>query len=171
MTDTTTQTETAYHACECSKWTAYTAEFDPETKPDAVMETGCSGTTKSRFNQGHDARLKSFLIMAGANGLEVGYQDGGLLETTDAMTAANRYGFGHQVSSGIANAQAKAARKAARAAAPKASRKAPKFSSVKVGRWQYPVVSAKVTGDQAEVTYTAKSGETKTVTVPVGNLS
>lgn len=92
---------------------------------DAEGVTHTCGTegreTTATFCPGHDAKLKSLLIKAGAAGYEVRKDvEGGFL-TMSAMEAANEYGFASTVETGIAKAaekaQAKAEREAKRAAA------------------------------------------------------
>lgn len=88
---------------------------------DAEGVTHTCGTegreTTATFCPGHDAKLKSLLIKAGAAGYEVRKDvEGGFL-TMSAMEAANEYGFASTVETGIAKAAEKAQAKAERAAA------------------------------------------------------
>lgn len=90
---------------------------------DGVTHTcGTEGrTTTATFAPGHDAKLKSLLIKAGAAGCEVMKSvDGGYL-TMSAMDAASEYGFASTVKTGIDKAiereTAKAERLAKREAA------------------------------------------------------
>ncbi|MGW5098118.1 hypothetical protein ACWEQ1_28320 [Streptomyces nodosus] len=99
--------------------------------------TGCAAETKRQFAPGHDAKLKSFLIKAGAEGAEVIRIVDGIASPADASTHAAKFVFGHMVAAGITRAEGKAAEKAERAAA-RAARKAaprkPKKVTAKVGR-------------------------------------
>ncbi|WP_432063904.1 hypothetical protein [Streptomyces sp. C10-9-1] len=113
-------------ACTCSQF----ATTDGRT-------TGCAAETKRLFAPGHDAKLKSFLIKAGAEGAEVIRTVDGIASPADATTHAAKFAFGHMVAAGITRAETKAAEKAERAAAraaKKAAPKAPKKVTAKVGR-------------------------------------
>ena len=94
--------------------------------------TGCTLTTRRTFAPGHDAKLKSLLIQAGVRGWEARYGriSGGMLVTTDPISAANRYGFGPQVRLGIERGQRAANAKATRQAA-KANKPAKKAAGSK----------------------------------------
>ncbi|MFF3870659.1 hypothetical protein [Streptomyces sp. NPDC001978] len=110
--------------------------------------------------QGHDAKLKGFLIRAGVAGHEVRRDDGGVVSVADAATHAKQYTFGHMIAAGVERAQTKAAKKAERQAAKDAATKeamtryaarqtrkmaaklarqaaAPATVTAKVGRWTY----------------------------------
>ncbi|MGW4884042.1 hypothetical protein [Streptomyces murinus] len=113
-------------ACTCSQF----ATADGRT-------TGCKAETKRLFAPGHDAKLKSFLIKAGAEGAEVIRTVDGIASPADAATHAAKFAFGHMVTAGIKRAETKAAEKAERAAAraaKKSAPKAPKKVTAKVGR-------------------------------------
>ncbi|MEU9187565.1 hypothetical protein AB0D14_24095 [Streptomyces sp. NPDC048484] len=113
-------------ACTCSQF----ATEDGRT-------TGCAAETKRLFAPGHDAKLKSFLIKAGAEGVEVIRTVDGIASSADAATHAAKFAFGHMVAAGITRAEGKAAEKAERAAARaarKAAPKTPKKLTAKVGR-------------------------------------
>ncbi|MEV6531024.1 hypothetical protein AB0M86_15710 [Streptomyces sp. NPDC051639] len=113
-------------ACTCSQF----ATADGST-------TGCKAETKRQFAPGHDAKLKSFLIKAGAEGTEVIRTVDGIASPADASTHAAKFAFGHMVAAGITRAEVKAAEKAERAAARaarKAAPKTPKKITAKVGR-------------------------------------
>lgn len=91
--------------CECSIFVALTSDTEEDGEE---FTTGCFGTeTKAMFAPGHDAKLKSLLIRAGADNLEIRYAEGGLSVSSDAQTVADKYGFGSQVASGIAKLQGK----------------------------------------------------------------
>lgn len=83
--------------------------------------TNCTRTTTREFAPGHDARLKSLLIRAGARDYGVAHHSGGVLKVGTAESVADGYGFAHQVVAGIerakARAEAKVAKKAAKSAA------------------------------------------------------
>jgi hypothetical protein len=115
--------------CECSKFDAVDSgqltEANLESGDYETFDTGCQAETGRTFAPGHDARLKSHLIKWGSQGLEVARMEGGMRVSSDAQDWANKYGFGHMVSAGIAKAtekaKAKATRNAARAAKKTAS--------------------------------------------------
>ncbi|MEW2494340.1 hypothetical protein AB0942_12455 [Streptomyces nodosus] len=88
--------------------------------------TGCAAETKRQFAPGHDAKLKSFLIKAGAEGAEVIRIVDGIASPADASTHAAKFVFGHMVAAGITRAEGKAAEKAERAAARAARKAAPR---------------------------------------------
>jgi hypothetical protein len=113
-------------ACTCSQF----ATEDGRT-------TGCTAETKRQFAPGHDAKLKSFLIKAGAEATEVIRTVDGIASSADASTHAAKFAFGHMVAAGITRAEGLAAAKAERAAARaarKAAPKTPKKVTAKVGR-------------------------------------
>jgi hypothetical protein len=66
--------------------------------PSATTCTcGCGMTVNKgrKFRQGHDAKLKGALIEAHLAGVEVTIDYGGSAVTTDALSAAAAYGWGH----------------------------------------------------------------------------
>ncbi|MFF0402047.1 hypothetical protein [[Kitasatospora] papulosa] len=93
-------------ACTCSQFAT-----------DDGRTTGCAAETKRLFAPGHDAKLKSFLIRMGAEGVEVIRTLDGLASSADASTHAAKFPFGHMVAAGITRAEGKAAAKAEREAA------------------------------------------------------
>lgn len=93
-------------SCECANWEiGFTVDGEDGDEPDVTIETtGCDKQTKRMFAQGHDAKLKSLLIRAGVAGMEVRWgRNGGVVVTSDAETAAKRFGFERQVIDGIRN--------------------------------------------------------------------
>lgn len=94
--------------CECSKFSILVnlrQTEDGNLTWDAELTTGCGGReTKRTFAPGHDAKLKGFLIRAGLAGHEVRCGD----ISGDAITMAERFGFGQMVRSGIAGGLIKA---------------------------------------------------------------
>lgn len=117
-------------ACACSTVIAI-AEDGTE------IRTGCHATTKRTFAPGHDARLKGFLIRAGAENMMVRFEDSGINLT--ALGLAASFGFSHMVEDGIRAAKDRAFAKALRET--KKAKPAPKAEPVKVaakvGRWVY----------------------------------
>lgn len=113
--------------------------------------TGCPGTSTSRtFAPGHDAKLKGFLIRAGAAGHDV--HSNGL--TKSAVAWAEGFGFGRQVWDGIVRSSTKPTKKA------KADEPAkPQTVSAKVGRWIY-----EGTIDGTTFTYIDANSNTRTAT-------
>jgi hypothetical protein len=64
--------------------------------------TGCEERTSISFASGHDARLKGFLIIAGADGVKLideGRPDGS--DPLDPMEVATELGWARQVQKGI----------------------------------------------------------------------
>lgn len=106
---------------------AYAVEYKNAEGETERLVTGCEAETTAKFGPGHDAKLKSLLIGAGAKGHDV-------VKTTDegevrlsAMDAANEYGFASTVEKGITKAAEKEAAKVereAKRAAAKAEREA-----------------------------------------------
>ncbi|MEW1922408.1 hypothetical protein [Streptomyces sp. NPDC088360] len=147
------KTETAQAepvACTCSQF----ATEDGRT-------TGCAAETKRLFAPGHDAKLKSFLIKAGAEGVEVIRTVDGIASPADASTHAAKFAFGHMVAAGITRAETKAAEKAERAAARaarKAAPKKPKKITAKVGRATF---TGRMDGDH--FVYEVKGKERRTL--------
>jgi hypothetical protein len=134
--------------CECSRYSVLVnlrEAGNGDLEWDEELTTGCEATARKLFAQGHDAKLKSFLIKAGAAGHEVRREDGGMVTVADAATHANHYIFGHMIVAGIERAEAKAAAKAERQTAKVARRKPaakkpapePEVVTAKVGRWTY----------------------------------
>lgn len=103
--------------CECSKYEAFIAEQHTEENLASgnydVFSTGCAATTKREFAPGHDAKLKSFLILHGSQGHEIRF---GITSDT-AEGFAKRYTFGYMILEGIEKAKGKLAAKAERLAA------------------------------------------------------
>ncbi|WP_405844651.1 hypothetical protein [Streptomyces sp. NBC_01518] len=150
--------------CECSRYSVLVNLREAEggdLEWDEELTTGCEATARKLFAQGHDAKLKSFLIKAGVAGHEVQRDEGGMTSVADAATHANRYSFGHMIVAGIERAEGKAAAKAERQAAKVAKRAAgtptPEVVKAKVGRWVYEGV---IQGD--EFVYTDSKGNRKT---------
>ena len=152
----------AAHPCHCARF----------SNAETGEATGCTKTTTREFSPGHDAKLKSLALRAGAAGQQVTRVDDGIAVTTDAVKAVEGYGFAHQVRAGIERAARlaaeKAERKAARAratagalpelvgpaAAVAAFQEENPMVTAKVGRWEY---EGRVVGD--EFVYETKSGE------------
>lgn len=123
MTATAKTTKTEPTACACSQFEALdlndVTEADVEAGDIQTFATDCTASTRNVFAPGHDAKLKSFLIKAELAGLEIRRMQGGMAINADAVSHANEFGFGHMVAAGIekgrAKAEARAARKAAKA--------------------------------------------------------
>ncbi|MFC7825621.1 hypothetical protein [Streptomyces sp. NPDC057375] len=135
--------------CECSRY-----------ELEDGRTTGCQAETKRLFAPGHDAKLKSFLIRAGAAGeMVTRVAEDGHRTSGQADSLAAKFTFGYMVKAGITRSRDKAAEKAARAAQRKAKKTAPKKVTAKVGRWER---TGTVEGDT--FTYTDAKGATKTTT-------
>lgn len=92
--------------CTCSKFEILVNLRENGVNGDLIWDeeitTNCGGRTTLRtFAPGHDARLKGYLIRAGIEGHEVRFVDGGMAVSSDAITMAEKYGFGQQVRKGI----------------------------------------------------------------------
>lgn len=139
--------------CQCARF----------SNAETGETTGCTKTTTREFAPGHDAKLKSLLIRAGAMGAEVRRVVDGMALTGDAVKAAEGYGFAHMVASGIERAARlaaeKAERKAARARAKekKESTDKPETVKAKVGRATY---EGRL--ESSEFVYTVNGAERRT---------
>lgn len=105
--------------CECSRFSVLVNVHDTAEGGlawDSEYGTHCISATNNTFAPGHDAKLKSFLIKAGANSHEVTKDEGGVNRISDAMTFATEYGFAYMVSQGIAAAKDKLMKQAEAAA-------------------------------------------------------
>lgn len=116
---------------------------------------GCRNEVRSakrHFLPGHDQRLMGILVRAHREGMEVAWTDGGVLISADPAT------FGQQVlnergqaklANYLANEPKRARRRttAAQAAEIIAAPVRPEFTTVKIGRWEYPVVDVVRNGD------------------------
>lgn len=167
----TEYTRCACHAFEIESWKGDVPE-DGDPNDYVIYEgTDCTQMTYRTYAPGHDAKLKSLLIKAGAAGLEVVRHDGGVNSHASAEKFAQHLGFGHQVLAGIARAKAKAAEraekkaaKAAKKAEPKAPRSqaqqvAPAKIKIKIGRHFYDAV---ISPETKEAAYVTAKGEAKT---------
>lgn len=135
------------HECICSHVVASFDETDRGLQLLVGRGTRCMDSTRNEFAPGHDAKLKSFLIVAGTLGVDVSLGDGQWME---AQKLAGQFGFGHQVARGIAAAKARAKTRTDKAVA-KSAKKALKANTynikdeemasnlvtAKVGRWAY----------------------------------
>lgn len=163
--------------CLCGK---YAVESKTAEGTERLV-TGCDREVKSNFAPGHDAKLKSMLINAGATGQPVIRTEADGSEITmDALDAASEFGFSGTVEAGIAKASeklaAKQAREDARAAKAEAKLAIPGPAHAKVGRkvyegivlddrvtFQYEVTTGK--GDDA-VTEVKQTSKFKVVEAP-----
>jgi hypothetical protein len=136
--------------CECGRW--------KYREGNSEVSTGCTRQVSGsrRFAQGHNAVLKSLLMRAGIAGADVIRADG---RTFGPTSAAEQYGFGYQVSAGIANGRAKADAVAARQQKAAERKARSKLIEVKVGRWWYPVLGEL----DGRLTYIDKHGQTRMV--------
>lgn len=135
-----------------------------EVKTDEGIErqvTGCEVETSARFAPGHDAKLKSLLIGAGAKGhsvVKTTDEDGEV--TLSAMEAANEFGFASTVEKGIEKAaqreQAKAERERKKAEKLEAKKVAPGPTRAKVNR---KVHEGEVLEDGLTFRYEVTTGE------------
>ena len=168
------------HACECGRYEIeqWTGEVPEGADPGDFLElrgTGCVQTTTRTFAPGHDAKLKSLLIEAGASGWSVRRNDGGVASIDDAQHWAARFDFAHMIYAGIARAGQKRADKLAKKEARELARAAtktvrapktrtvkktePEHVTIKVGRWEY---LGTVNTQTNEAIFTSANGEVKT---------
>lgn len=159
MNSTTAPAETkaapkakAAHPCHCARF----------SNADTGETTGCTKTTTREFSPGHDAKLKSLALRAGAAGQQVTRVDDGIAVTTDAVKAVEGYGFAHMVQAGIERAARlaaeKAERKAARAKAKEqAAADKPETVKAKVGRGTF---EGRL--ESSEFVYTVNGAERRT---------
>jgi len=113
----TSKTRCACHAYEIESWIGEVPEDGDPNDYVQYEGTGCTQYTERIFAPGHDAKLKSLLIKAGAAGLEVVLHDGGVNSHASAEHFAKGLGFEHQVLAGIKRALAKAMARAEKKAA------------------------------------------------------
>lgn len=174
--------EQSLHRCECWMYEVEIESADGDVnkiKYRTTMGTAeCRQLTKRTFAPGHDAKLKSLLIFAGAGGHSVRRNEGGAVRISDPMSFAEYYGFAHQVAAGIVRAGQKLAekadKKAQREAAKslKSTKKALKRATtkypvtIKVGRWEY---KATIDETSNEATFTSANGQVKTA--PAGKYT
>ncbi|MFF5156514.1 hypothetical protein ACFY3N_09725 [Streptomyces sp. NPDC000348] len=112
--------------------------------------------TKRQLAPGHDAKLKLFLIKAGAAGeLVTRVAEDGHRTSGEAASLTAKFPFGYTVKAGITRARNKAARVEQR----KTKKAAPKQVTAKVGRWKRTGI---VEGNT--FTYTDAKGAVKTAT-------
>lgn len=142
--------------CACSKVFA-------QGEDGKWFGTGCTSVTKRTFAPGHDARLKGFLIRAGAADLSVKM---GADATTNPVTVAEQFGFGHMVAAGIEAAMKRAFARLIKDTkkAAKATHETPKQVMCKVGRWTYEGVITDDPMHGPKFTYTSAKGVQATTT-------
>jgi hypothetical protein len=102
-------------ACACS-------QFAIKLNAETARAIGCTATTGGKFAPGHDAKLKSLLIEAGAKDLPVLRTVDGEDVEMSAFDAADLHGFASHVAKGAASAKEKAASAADRKAAREAKK-------------------------------------------------
>lgn len=156
MNATAKTTAKIANACTCSLVVAF-AEDGTE------LTTGCTSTTKRTFAPGHDARLKGFLIRAGAENMMVRVGED---VNTSAQAVADQFGFGYMVAEGIRKAEKRAflamIRETKKAA--KKTHETPKQVAAKVGRWEYEGVITDSPEHGPQFTYTNRKGVQVTTT-------
>lgn len=143
--------------CECSNYEAFVPEQLTEDNVASgdydIFSTGCTSDTKRLFAPGHDAKLKSFLIKQHLAGNEIRRNEGGMAISTDAVTASDRYEFGHLVVAGItkgeAAAEAKASRKAAIATKRAEAKAISKAGAAAVAAVKTPTLAQVVADEEA----------------------
>lgn len=80
--------------CTCSRYQVET--------PEGVVGTDCTSVTRKKFAPGHDAKLKSLLVQAGANGHSVRVtEEDGSVSVMGHSAAAKLHGMVEHVEKGI----------------------------------------------------------------------
>lgn len=80
-----------------------------ETPTESVWQrqtTDCTSTTQSTYAQGHDAKLRRFLVQAGINGHQIHRTDGNIVVIKDVMKVAAELGWDSAVHEGIERGKA-----------------------------------------------------------------
>lgn len=138
--------------CKCRQYAVETLE--------GLTGIDCDRETVSNFAPGHDAKLKSLLINAGANGHAIVKTTEEGEQNMSAQDAANEFAFGAHVEKGITKqaerAQAKANREAERLAKRDAKKVAPGPARAKVGRKEH---DGEVLADGLTFQYDVTTGE------------
>lgn len=139
--------------CDCSK-------FSIKVSDDERQVTGCDRESGGKFAPGHDAKLKSLLIEAETRGLDVvkvDTVDGETTETvSDALSAADYYGFCALVEKGAANSKAKAEARAKAKAEKDAKKPQPGPARARVGRKEF---DGEILDDRETFRYDDENGE------------
>ena len=140
--------------CQCARF----------SNAETGEATGCTKTTTREISPGHDAKLKSLALRAGAAGQQVTRMDDGIAVTTDAVKAVEGYGFAHMVASGIERAHAKARAKAEREAARAKAKENKKKESADTDTVRAKVGRATYEGrlESSEFVYTVNGAERRT---------
>jgi hypothetical protein len=166
-----------YKPCECRAIFAYTVTKGdtPENLTDgddpaeivSHVYQSCGSDTTRTFAPGHDAKLKSALIIAHRAGMDYSWTDDGFLNHVDPLAKAIELGWAHF----LTDAPAKPARK--RSAKPKAAKVTkPGFHPVrvKIGRWTYDAAVEAEDVNEVTVSYRDGKGNLKTATVKRSQL-
>ena len=88
--------------CACSRYSVLIKVS--ETTAESVWRqrtTECTSTTQSTYAQGHDAKLRRFLVLAGVEGHRVRHAQGEMVVEADALRVATGLGWGDAVREGI----------------------------------------------------------------------
>lgn len=91
-------------ACVCGSY-SFEVPVHEDVSGDKVWQlkaTGCIATTQSRFAPGHDAKLKSLIIQAGAGGHQVRRTERDTVVAKDALRVAADLGWEDLVRDAIA---------------------------------------------------------------------
>lgn len=132
--------------CECGNWFAEDGDWT-----QCTMTVGPS----SRFAQGHDAKLKGWLILCDREGLKVRRGEDGELMDAKAAGFQISNAIGAKVAAGIERPAKK------EQAAEELFEQAIKANRVRVGRWWYKITRV----DGERFTYITREGKLKTTTV------
>ena len=132
-------------------------------------------TAKSRFAQGHDARLRGRLMRAHVTGtpVTIAMKNGGdephVEKTTTAIEVAEQESSPEHWTAFLERARERWEQKAVNKAKT-GQLKVGDVVPVKVGRWSYDGRITEMTEDEVTVEYATKSGEVKDVTLALGEL-
>ncbi|WP_024758686.1 hypothetical protein [Streptomyces exfoliatus] len=89
----------ATRPCACGSY-SYLVLLHETPHGDRTWEprtTRCTGTTQSTYAQGHDAKLRKFLVEAGVAGVQVRKTEEKVVVERDAVRIADDLGWGDDV--------------------------------------------------------------------------
>jgi|SRR5690606_11631324 len=94
---------TANKPCACGSY-SYLVPLHSNDQGDTTSErktTECTGRTQSTYAQGHDAKLRKFLVQAGVGGYQVHRTEGKIVIAKDALRWAADLGWEDDVRAAI----------------------------------------------------------------------
>lgn len=99
----TTPTSTTNKPCACGSY-SYLVPLHSNDQGDTTWErktTECTSSTQSKYAQGHDAKLRKFLVSAGVGGHQVLWTEGKVVIGKDALRVADDLGWQDDVRKSI----------------------------------------------------------------------